>query len=263
MSTPKTIIRKSILALAVATLAVFAGTATAQDDSATLQALTDPSFVPFEMLDRESGKMVGFDMDILAEVAERAGFDYNLKTMNFSGIIPALQTGSADVAIAGMTITEKREEVVDFTIPYYHSGLRIMVSADNDKVKTIEDLAGLTIATKIGSTSYAYLTEHFGDDTTIKPFPQTSNMYMSVVSGATDAAFYDAPNAAYFAKTAGEGKVKMVGPLYEAQPYGLAFASGSEWVDDANKALQSMMDDGTYAEIYKKWFGELPKQAEK
>src|SRR5699024_5724087 len=121
MSTPRKLIRKSILSFALVTMATVGGTAMAQDESATLQALTDPSFVPFEMLDQESGEMVGFDMDILAEVAKRAGFDYNLKTMSFSGIIPALQTGSADVAIAGMSITDARDEVVDFTTPYYHS----------------------------------------------------------------------------------------------------------------------------------------------
>lgn len=263
MSTPRKLIRKSILSVALATTAIFSGNAMAQDEGATLQALTDPSFVPFEMLDKDSGEMVGFDMDILAEVAKRAGFDYNLKTMSFSGIIPALQTGTADVAIAGITITDAREKVVDFTDPYYQSGLRILVPADNNDVQTMEDLKGLSISTKIGSTSYKYLTNRFGDNATVKPYPRTSNMYMAVLSGAVDAAVYDAPNVAYFAKTKGADKAKVVGPLYEAQPYGLAFVQGSEWVDDANAALKSMKEDGTYAEIYQKWFGKLPPKATK
>ena len=79
----------------------------------TLKAATDPSFVPFEMLDQESGEMVGFDIDILNAIGERAGFDIDLKTMDFNGIIPAVQTGSVDVAIAGITITEAREKIFD------------------------------------------------------------------------------------------------------------------------------------------------------
>lgn len=262
MNTNKPVVKTLVLAVALAAFAVFSGMASAKDDEPTLRALTDPSFVPFEMLDPETGKMVGFDMDILAEVAERAGFDYNLKTMSFRGIIPALQTGTADVAIAGITITQKREKVVDFTIPYYQSGLRIMVSAENDTIHKMSDLKGKTISTKIGSTSYEYLTDRFGEKTTIKAFPRTSQMYMAVVTGVVDAAVYDAPNVAYFAKTTGQGKVKVVGPLYEAQPYGIAFVEGSKWVDDANRALRSMKKDGTYAKIYKKWFGKMPPKSD-
>ncbi len=240
------------------TLVAVAGIASAQDDAPTLRAVTDPSFVPFEMLDRETGEMVGFDMDILEEIAERAGFDYDLRTMDFNGIIPALQTGNAEVAIAGITITEEREEVVDFTDPYYDSCLRLLVSADNDAVQEVEDLEGKKVGTKIGSTSYNYLQENLGDSADITPYPGSSDMYQAVLSGAIDAGFYGAPNVAYFAQTAGEGRVKVVGPLYEGQQYGLAFTDGSEWVDDANEAIASMQADGTYDSIYEKWFGSAP-----
>lgn len=114
----------ALLCIALVSLGVSA------EQRPVLRAVTDPSFVPFEMMDRDSGEMVGFDMDILREVAKRAGFDYRLQTMSFNGIIPALQTGSVDVAIAGITITEKRERIVDFSAPYYDSGLRLLVPAD-------------------------------------------------------------------------------------------------------------------------------------
>ena len=77
--------------------------------------------------------------------------------------------------------------------------------------------------------------------------------------GFDDAVFYDAPNVGYFAQTKGKGRVKTVGPLYEGQQYGLALVEGSEWLDDVNEALASMKEDGTYDEIYKKWFGSLPE----
>lgn len=223
----------------------------------TLQAVTDPSFVPFEMQDPDTGDMIGFDMDILREVAKRAGFDYELRTMDFNGIIPALQTGNVDVAIAGITITEKREEIVDFTDPYYDSGLRILVPADSD-VADLESLKGKRIGTKIGSTSYDFLQANLGDDADIVPYPGSADMYLALNTGSVDAVFYDAPNVGYFAKTKGQGRVKTVGPLYEGQQYGLAFREGSPWVGPANKALASMKEDGAYERIYRKWFGEPP-----
>lgn len=239
-------------------LSLSAGSAFAQDT--TLQAVTDPSFVPFEMLDQETGEMVGFDMDILAEVAKRAGFDYELRTMDFNGIIPALQARNADIAMAGITITDEREEIVDFSDPYYDSGLRLLVAANNDEIKEVDDLKGKTVGTKIGSTSANYLRENLGDEAEITPYPGSADMYMALLAGSVDAVFYDAPNVGYFSKTQGEGRAKVVGPLYEGQQYGIALAGGSEWVDEVNKALAEMKEDGTYDEIYTKWFGEAPEQ---
>ena len=224
----------------------------------SVNVATDPSFVPFEMLDPETGEMVGFDMDIINEVAERAGFDVNLTTMEFSGIIPAVQTGSQEVAIAGITITDERAQVVDFSDPYYDSGLQIIVRADNEEVSSLEDLEGLSIATKIGSTSYDFLQQELGEDADITPYPGTADMYMALLGRNVDAVFYDAPNVAYFSQTRGEGRTKVVGPLYEGQQYGIVFHKGSEWVEPTNEALAAMREDGTYDEIYTKWFGEAP-----
>ncbi len=251
-------LQRASLAAALGAGLAFSTTALAELPQVTV--VTDPSFVPFEMMDTETGEMVGFDMDIINEVAERAGFEVDLTTMEFNGIIPAVQTGSQEIAIAGVTITEERAEIVDFSDPYYDSGLRIMVRADNDSVETLEDLAGLTVATKIGSTSYDFLQENLGEDAEITPYPGTSDMYMALLGGNVDAAFYDAPNVGYFAQTRGEGRTRVVGPLYEGQQYGIVFHKGSQWVDPVNQALAEMREDGTYDEIYTKWFGEAPSE---
>nr|WP_156804835.1 transporter substrate-binding domain-containing protein [Halomonas jeotgali] len=233
-------------------------TATAAEDQPSVNVATDPSFVPFEMLDEETDEMVGFDMDIINEVADRAGFEVNLTTMKFSGIIPAVQTGSQEIAIAGTTITDKRDKVVDFSDPYYDSGLRLMVRDGNEDIRSLDDLDGKTVATKIGSTSYDYLEENLDDSTEITPYPGTSDMYMALLGRNVDAAFYDAPNVGYFAQTQGEGRAKVVGPLYEGQQYGIVFHEGSEWIEPANEALAAMKEDGTYDDIYTQWFGEAP-----
>jgi len=225
-----------------------------------LRAVTDPSFVPFEMMDRKTGEMVGFDMDILREVANRAGFEYRLQTMSFNGIIPALQTGSVDIALAGITITEKRERIVDFSAPYYDSGLRLLVSANDSTVGNIDDLTGKRVACKIGSTSYDFLQRRIGDAAKeIIPYPDSADMYMALMSGSVDAVLYDAPNVGYFAQTRGRDRVKTVGPLYEGQQYGIALVAGSPWRDKVNAALAAMREDGSYAAIYEKWFGEAPQ----
>lgn len=230
-------------------------TGAASADDHVVEVVTDPSFVPFEMMDQESGEMVGFDMDIISELAERAGFEYNLRTMDFNGIIPAVQTGNVDIAIAGITITDERAEIVDFSDPYYDSGLRIMVGANDDSVQELEDLNGKKIGTKVGSTSYDFLQENLGDSADITPYPGSSDMYMALLGGSVDAVFYDAPNVGYFSKTKGEGRVKVVGDLYEGQQYGIVFVKGSDWVEPVNEALAEMKADGTYDEIHAKWFG--------
>lgn len=246
---------KTLMASAIA-LGLGGSTLAMAQDMPVVNVATDPSFVPFEMMDTETGEMIGFDMDMINEIAERAGFEVNLTTMEFSGIIPAVQTGSQEIAIAGVTITEERAEIVNFSDPYYDSGLRIIVRANNEDVATIDDLEGMTIGSKIGSTSYDFLQDKFGDTAEVTPYPGTSDMYMALLGRNVDAAFYDAPNVAYFSQTRGEGRTKVVGPLYEGQQYGIVFNKGSEWVEPANEALAAMREDGTYDEIYTKWFGE-------
>ena len=231
-----------------------------KDQIPTLTAMTDPSFPPFEMRDDESGEMVGFDMDLLKEIAERAGFEYDLKLLDFPGIIPALQTGSADIAIAGIYITDERSKIVDFSDPYYHSGMKLLVRSDSD-IESLEDLDGKKVSTKIGSTSYEYLERNVGDRAEIAPYPSTETMYMALTGGAVDAVLYDMPNLSFFASRSG-ADVRIVGPLYEGADNGMAFPKNSEWVAKVNDALASMKADGTYDQIYKKWFGELPAESE-
>src|SRR5690625_1180220 len=117
-------------------------------------------------------------------------------------MIPGLQTGTFDIAIAGMTITDERAEVVDFTSPYYKSGLRIAVSVDNDDITSVEDLEGKKIATRLGSTSADYIEENI-EGATPNTYEQLDQAYLSVEGGGSDAVLYDAPNVEYYILTAG------------------------------------------------------------
>ena len=177
--------------------------------------------------------------------------------MNFSGIISALQTGRVDGAIAAITITSDREETMDFSHAYYDSGLMLMVRADNDEIQGIDDLDGKTLAVTTGTTSDDYAEENL-PDTELTRFPRAEQAYLEVRSGRVDAALHDTPNVLYYIDTAGDGDVKAVGENLEAQSYAMAFPRDSELRNDFNISLLGMMEDGRYAELYERWFGEAP-----
>lgn len=223
----------------------------------TYTVASDTSFVPFEF--KEDGKYVGFDIDLIHAIADEVGFEVKLETTNFDGIIPGLQTGSFDIAIAGITITEDRKKTVDFSDPYYDAGLRIGVSVDNNDINSIEDLEGKTIATRLGSTSADYIQKNI-KGAKASQFEQLDQAYLAVENGSADAILYDSPNVAYYIKTKGKDSLKMVGELYQAEQYGIAFAKGQdELVEKVNEALATLKENGKYDEIYEKWFGEKPE----
>jgi len=220
---------------------------------------TDTSYVPFEFLDKETEEYVGFDIDLLKAISEEVGFKYELKPMDFSGIIPALQTKNLDLAIAGITIKPEREAVIDFSSPYYDAGTAILVRADEEEIKTVEDLKGKIVATKQGTSSYDYALELDGLKDLI-PFPNIDQAYMELEKGTADAVIFDLPNVQYYIKTTAEGKVKILDDLLEGQSFGIAMPKGSDMKKDIDAALQTLIENGTYADIYEKWFGEAPPE---
>jgi glutamine transport system substrate-binding protein len=217
---------------------------------------TDTSFVPFEF--KKNNSYVGFDIDMLKEISKDLKIDYELRPMDFSGIIPALQTGQIDMALAGITIKESRKKAIDFSDGYYDSGFLLMVKKDSN-IKGSEDLAGKSIAVKLGTSAADYAKEHF-TNSKITLFPNIDNAYLELQTNRVDAAMHDTPNVLYYIKKAGNGKVKTVGKQMLAQQYGIGFPKGSKLVVKVNKVLENMKKDGRYNEIYKKWFGTLPPQ---
>jgi len=213
---------------------------------------TDTAFVPFEF--KKDGEYVGFDIDMWKAIATELKMEYRLQPMDFSGIIPALQTGQVDVALAGITIKDERKKVVDFSDGYYNSGFLLMVSADS-KIRSASDLDGKSIALKTGTSAADYAKENF-TNTTIRLFPNIDNAYLELRTGRVDAAMHDTPNVLYYIAKAGNGQVKTVGTQMMAHQYGIAFPKGSDLVKRVNVALANMRADGRYDEIYMKWFGQ-------
>ncbi len=226
---------KSILKVSLAALTLaFAVSSQAADKK--LVVATDTAFVPFEF--KQGDKYVGFDVDLWAAIAKELKLDYELKPMDFSGIIPALQTKNVDLALAGITITDERKKAIDFSDGYYKSGLLLMVKANNNDVKSVKDMEGKVLAVKSGTGSVDYAKANIKTKD-LRQFPNIDN--------------------AYFIKTAGNGQFKAVGDSLEAQQYGIAFPKGSDLREKVNGALKTLKENGTYNEIYKKWFGTEPK----
>lgn len=215
----------------------------------------DTNFKPFEF--KQNGEYVGFDIDMWKEVAKRMNLDYEFQPMDFNGIIPGLQAGSIDAAVAGITIKPSRAEVVDFSDGYYDSGLVILVRSDNNDIKDINDLKDKIVATKL-ATSSVDLAQQYVPKKNIKLFPNNDNMFMELMTGGADAVIFDMPVVKDFEAKAGQGMVKVVGPIYQGQAYGIAFPKGSKLVSGVNKALKEMKADGTYNDIFMKWFGYAP-----
>lgn len=239
--------KKLMTLTATAVLAIGASIAHAKD----IVVATDTAFVPFEF--KQDGEYTGFDIDMWNAIAEDLGLDYELRPMDFAGIIPALQTGQVDVALAGITIKPERQEVIDFSDGYYDSGFRLMVPADSD-VANWDDLAGKTLAVKTGTSASDWAEENL-PDTELRKFPNIDNAYLELRTGRVDAAMHDTPNVLYYIATAGNGQVKAVGDQQMAHQYGIGFPKGSDLVSRVNETLARMREDGRYDAIYSKWFG--------
>ena len=228
----------------------------AQAQGKELIMATDTAFVPFEF--KQDGKYTGFDIDLWDAVAKQAGLEYKMQPMDFNGIIPGLQTRNVDVALAGITIRDDRKEVIDFSDPYYESGLAILVREDTDGIQNAADLDGKQVAVKIGTATVDYLNREV-PGAKLKLFPNIDNAFLELATGRVDAVVHDTPNVQYYAQTGGKGHVKVTGAVKSGDYYGIAFPKGSELVPVVNEALAAIKANGTYDVIYEKWFGKQPE----
>lgn len=247
--------KKLIAAVTIFALSCFfASTALAKK----ITVACDTNFPPFEFKDPKTGKHTGFDVELWDAIAKELGLDYELQPMDFNGIIPGLQSGQLDVGIAGMTIKPERAKVIDFSDGYYKAGLLLLVRTDNTDINGVEDLKNKVVATKLGTTSPDFLKENATTKET-KLYPNNDAMFLELMSGGADAVLFDSPVVSDFMMKTGKDKVKVVGPLYQGQDYGIGFPKNSELVAKVNGALKTLRENGSYNELYMKWFGTEPK----
>lgn len=246
--------KSSLIKVMATTAATLALSVAATVSAKPLIVAVDTAFVPFEF--KQGNEYVGFDIDMWKTIADDLNIEYRLQPMDFSGILPALQTNNVDAALAGITITEERRKAIDFSDGYYDSGFILMVPKDSN-IQSVADLKGKTLALKTGTSAAEYAKNNF-DGTTLRLFPNIDNAYLELQTGRVEAAMHDTPNVLYYIKTAGQDRVKTVGDQMLAHEYGIAFPKGSEIIPQVNEVLANMKADGRYDAIYEKWFGTQP-----
>ncbi|OIQ58811.1 glutamine-binding periplasmic protein precursor [Moorella thermoacetica] len=216
----------------------------------------EATFAPFEFRDMKTGEFTGFDIDLIKAIGQVEGFDVDIKEMGFDGIITALQTNNVDLAISGISIDDERKKAVDFSLPYYQSGLVVAVKADNNTIKGFDDLKGKKIAVQINTTSAKEAKKIPGAQVT--ELDKVPDMFLELKNGGVDAVVNDLPVTAYYIKQ-GNNDVKIVGDIHSAEYYGIAVPKGkTEILQKINDGLKALKANGQYEELYKKWFGQEP-----
>ena len=221
-----------------------------------LTTCTHLPYKPFQF--SEGGETVGFDVDIVDEIAKDLGVEQEIVDTPFEGISTGedLNTLKCDIAAAGMTITEKREEVLDFSEPYFEATQALLVPADSD-IASLDDLAGKKLGVQLSTTGEVYAQENAPADTELVQFEDLALLQTAVKTGQVDAAIND--NGVLYDFVADNPDVKVSTEFDTGEQYGLAVKTGNtELLDQVNKTLNRIKDDGTYDKIYEKWFPEAP-----
>ena len=210
---------------------------------------------PYTFTD-ESGEFTGFDVELFEDVAGRIGIDDVVFTgQDFSGLLAAVSNGQFDVGVAAIGITEEREQTVDFSDGYLAGYLTVMGSPDAN-IADADDLAGKRLGVVQGTLQEAYAVKNF-TDTELVRFPDNNAAISAVNSGSIDAHFLDYEAAKEYAEQFGLVNAIDI-PSFDA-PAGFAIAKGNaEFKDALNEALHEAMEDGTWKELYEKWFPGSP-----
>ena len=171
--------------------------ATASAEGETYSVATDTTFAPFEFQDKE-GKFVGIDMDLVRAIAKDQGFTVDIKPLGFDAALQAVQANQVDGVIAGMSITEERKKVFDFSEPYFESGIQMAVLKTNDEIRSYADLKGKRVAVKNGTQGSDFANSIKDQDGfEVVSFADSSTMFDEVKTGNSQAVFEDYPVLLY------------------------------------------------------------------
>lgn len=226
-------------------------------DKVVYKVGTEPTFPPFDTTD-DQGNIIGFDMDLMEAIAEDQGFEVEFENLQFDSLVPALQSGQIDIIAAGMNgDDEERREQVDFSDPYYDSGLVVAVKADNTTINGVDDLTpDMKVAAQIGTTGADRATELQSEGKIAEAviLNGLDTAMMQLINGDVQAVINDKPvTQAYIDKQ--PDQIKIVGEVMNAEAYAIAVQKGNtELLDKINAGLQNLHDNGKFDEIFAEWF---------
>ena len=222
----------------------------------TLQVGSDIAYAPIEFYEEGTQNPVGLDVDIAKALAKELGVKVEFMNTGFDGLIGALQAKRFDIIMSSMTVTEKRQQEIDF-IPYFTAGTGILVQAGNPKnIQSLADLCGKNVAVQLGTIQVDQLdaqNEQCAQKISITTFDQNPLAVEQLRLGRADAVTADYPVAANDARLS-QGALEVVGTQFEAAPYGIGLRKDSTALNAAlTKALQAIMDNGEYDKILADW----------
>lgn len=242
---------KKIIALAVI-LGAFMLISTGVMGAKVLKVGNDPAFPPFEST-TDKGEIVGFDIDLIKAVGAAAGYEVQIISVAWDGIIPGLVAGNYDVIVSAMTITEERAKSVNFSDPYFEASQVIVTTKKNKVINTLEELAGKKISVQLGTTGDFVVTDEVKDPI-VKRFDLAPLAVQELLNGGVDAMVIDEPVAKAYAK---QFSNLQYGAKCTEELYGFAIAKkNTQLLQELNAGLKKVKADGTYDKIFAKWFAQ-------
>jgi polar amino acid transport system substrate-binding protein len=224
----------------------------------TLTTCTHLPYAPFQF--EQGGKTVGFDVDLVDLVAKELGVKQAIVDTPFEGIKSGqdLNTGKCDIAAAGMTITDERKQVIDFSEPYFDATQAMLVKTGAGYA-SLEDLAGKTVGVQSGTTGKDYVDAHKPDGVKVVEFEDLATEQQGLATGQIDAAVNDLPVWLDYIKN-NPGKFEVGAEFDTGEQYGFGIKKGGnpKLLATVNQVLDKAKSDGTYDSLYEKWFGQKP-----
>jgi polar amino acid transport system substrate-binding protein len=238
-------LRRSVL-LVAASLLLPLSAANAQE---ALRVVTDATFPPMEFV--KDGKRTGFDIELTEALAAAMGRKIEWIDIDFKGLIPALVSKRADLAMSAIYITDERRKVVDFSDPYFAGGL-VVLTTKAGPIKHLKDLDGRRVSVQVGTKSVGFLKDNFPKVERVE-VEKNQEMFNLVEIGRADAAVTGKPAAKIFAQA--KPALHVLAEQLTTEDYGIAVRKDAPEIRDAvNAALKKIRADGTYDKLVNKWF---------
>ncbi len=217
-------------------------------EAGKLTMATNATFPPYEMT-TDAGEFEGIDIETAQAIADKLGLELQIDDMDFDAALLSVQQGKADIVMAGVTVTDERKAVMDFS-DSYATGIQSIIVPEGSDIASPDDLAGKKIGTQRGTTGYIYCTDDFGEDAVVA-YDSGLTAVQALNNGQVDAVVIDnAPAKEYVAANPG---LKVLETSYAEEDYAIGMAKGSSLEDVVNAALEELKADGTLQSIVDKY----------
>ena len=217
-------------------------------EAGKLTMATNAAFPPYEMT-TDAGEFEGIDIETAQAIADKLGLELQIDDMDFDAALLSVQQGKADIVMAGVTVTDERKAVMDFS-DSYATGIQSIIVPEGSDIASPDDLAGKKIGTQRGTTGYIYCSDDFGDENVVA-YDDGLAAVQALNNGQVDAVVIDnAPAKEFVAANPG---LVILDTSYAEEDYAIGMAKGSSLEDAVNAVLEELKADGTLQSIVDKY----------